>query len=165
MCRVIAYFKLTMVYLYLQSQWKQYPQPYVRRLFKKYTFVAPMWLIQLHWVTLESWCHWGQLSAGKWQVFMVILLGAQMDVHGCARLARVLNRKSLNLFFLLYRVNAELQNESQGLALTPPRGWNSYNSFSWIISEEEFLDNARFVSQNLLKFGYEVKYLIINTKP
>lgn len=42
------------------------------------------------------------------------------------------------------------------LAETPPRGWNSYNSFSWIVSEAEFLDNAKFVSQNLLKFGYEV---------
>lgn len=29
---------------------------------------------------LESWSHWGELSAGKMQVVMVILLGAQMDV-------------------------------------------------------------------------------------
>ncbi|KAG0591641.1 hypothetical protein KC19_1G189800 [Ceratodon purpureus] len=46
------------------------------------------------------------------------------------------------------------------LALTPPRGWNSYNSFSWIVSEKEFLDNAKFVSEHLLKFGYE--YVVVD---
>ncbi|KAK3416712.1 hypothetical protein EUGRSUZ_H02479, partial [Eucalyptus grandis] len=40
-------------------------------------------------------------------------------------------------------------------ASTPPRGWNSYDSFSWIISEEEFLQNAKILSQKLLAQGYE----------
>jgi len=38
----------------------------------------------------------------------------------------------------------------------PPRGWNSYDAFSWIISEEEFLQNAQIVSQRLRPHGYEV---------
>lgn len=42
-------------------------------------------------------------------------------------------------------------------ASVPPRGWNSYDSFSWIISEDEFLANAQIMSEKLLPFGYEVK--------
>lgn len=41
------------------------------------------------------------------------------------------------------------------LAKLPPRGWNSYDSFSWAISEQEFLDNAEIVAQRLLSYGYE----------
>ncbi|KAL0925564.1 hypothetical protein M5K25_003914 [Dendrobium thyrsiflorum] len=43
---------------------------------------------------------------------------------------------------------------------TPPRGWNSYDSFSWIVDEEEFLDNAQVVSSRLLPSGYE--YVVID---
>lgn len=38
----------------------------------------------------------------------------------------------------------------------PPRGWNSYDSFSWVVSEEEFMQNADVVSKRLLQHGYEV---------
>ncbi|TKY60227.1 Alpha-galactosidase mel1 [Spatholobus suberectus] len=37
----------------------------------------------------------------------------------------------------------------------PPRGWNSYDSFSWTISEEEFLQSAEIVSQRLKAHGYQ----------
>ncbi|PKA57803.1 Alpha-galactosidase [Apostasia shenzhenica] len=47
-----------------------------------------------------------------------------------------------------------------GIVTTPPRGWNSYDSFSWIVDEEAFLDNANFVSSRLLDFGYE--YVVID---
>ncbi|GLT86540.1 hypothetical protein SLE2022_046740 [Rubroshorea leprosula] len=40
-------------------------------------------------------------------------------------------------------------------AFSPPRGWNSYDSFSWLISEEEFLQNAEILSKRLLPHGYE----------
>ncbi|KAI3730892.1 hypothetical protein L1987_62072 [Smallanthus sonchifolius] len=40
-------------------------------------------------------------------------------------------------------------------ASLPPRGWNSYDSFCWTISEEEFLQNAQLVSQKLHAHGYE----------
>ncbi|KAK9090297.1 hypothetical protein Sjap_023474 [Stephania japonica] len=42
----------------------------------------------------------------------------------------------------------------------PPRGWNSYDSFSWIITEEEFLENAKIVSQKLLRHGYQ--YVVVD---
>jgi hypothetical protein len=41
-------------------------------------------------------------------------------------------------------------------AALPPRGWNSYDAFSWIVSEQEFLQNAEIVSQRLHAHGYEV---------
>ncbi|KAL3649813.1 hypothetical protein CASFOL_006216 [Castilleja foliolosa] len=37
----------------------------------------------------------------------------------------------------------------------PPRGWNSYNSYSWIISEKKFIQNAQIVAQRLKIHGYE----------
>ncbi|KAG0458216.1 hypothetical protein HPP92_023373 [Vanilla planifolia] len=49
------------------------------------------------------------------------------------------------------------QNE---FLFTPVRGWNSYDSFSWIINEEEFLANAEVVSSKLRAFGYE--YVVID---
>ncbi|GLJ05273.1 hypothetical protein SUGI_0015090 [Cryptomeria japonica] len=44
-------------------------------------------------------------------------------------------------------------------ASVPPRGWNSYDSFSWIISEDEFLANAQIMAEKLLPFGYEYAVL------
>lgn len=41
-------------------------------------------------------------------------------------------------------------------ASTPPRGWNSYDSFCWTISEEEFLQSAEIISSRLKPHGYEV---------
>ncbi|KAI3905431.1 hypothetical protein MKW98_013229 [Papaver atlanticum] len=56
---------------------------------------------------------------------------------------------------LLRREVAEaLAEKQEQQANLPPRGWNSYDSFSWIISEEEFLQNAEIVSQRLLTHGY-----------
>ncbi|XP_010251024.1 PREDICTED: uncharacterized protein LOC104593056 [Nelumbo nucifera] len=49
------------------------------------------------------------------------------------------------------------QNED---AHVPPRGWNSYDSFSWTISEEEFLQNAEIISKRLLHHGY--KYVVVD---
>lgn len=43
---------------------------------------------------------------------------------------------------------------------TPPRGWNSYDSFTWVVSEDEFLENCQYVADNLLQFGYE--YCIVD---
>ncbi|XWS63741.1 hypothetical protein CRYUN_Cryun06bG0127700 [Craigia yunnanensis] len=45
-------------------------------------------------------------------------------------------------------------------ASTPPRGWNSYDSFCWIISEEEFLQNAELVSNRLKPHGYQ--YVVVD---
>ncbi|XP_030440330.2 probable alpha-galactosidase B [Syzygium oleosum] len=58
-------------------------------------------------------------------------------------------------FFLLV-----LSVSSEERASTPPRGWNSYDSYSWIISEEEFLQNAEILSQRLHAHGYE--YVVVD---
>ncbi|EFJ26238.1 hypothetical protein SELMODRAFT_51736, partial [Selaginella moellendorffii] len=42
----------------------------------------------------------------------------------------------------------------------PPRGWNSFDSYSWSVSEEDFLENAELVSKYLRNFGYE--YVIVD---
>lgn len=45
-------------------------------------------------------------------------------------------------------------------SLSPPRGWNSYDSYSWIISQKKFLQNARLVSHRLKQHGYE--YVVVD---
>ncbi|KAM7464678.1 hypothetical protein LguiA_032799 [Lonicera macranthoides] len=70
---------------------------------------------------------------------------------------------SLCFFFniCLRRVLSENQpvRTSQHASL-PPRGWNSYDSFCWTISEEEFLQNAELVGQRLRAHGYE--YVVVD---
>ncbi|XP_077223816.1 uncharacterized protein LOC143857282 [Tasmannia lanceolata] len=67
------------------------------------------------------------------------------------------------LFFFCFHFHRELSyalSERQMHASTPPRGWNSYDSYSWIISEEEFLRNAEIISMKLLPHGYE--YVVVD---
>ncbi|XP_028794681.1 alpha-galactosidase-like [Neltuma alba] len=59
---------------------------------------------------------------------------------------------SFSFFFLVCLFTQSVLSQN---AMTPPRGWNSYDSFSWIISEGEFLQNAEVLSKRLLPFGYE----------
>ncbi|XP_019257326.1 PREDICTED: uncharacterized protein LOC109235602 isoform X2 [Nicotiana attenuata] len=47
-----------------------------------------------------------------------------------------------------------------GQASLPPRGWNSYDSFCWTISEEEFLKNAELVALRLKAHGYQ--YVVVD---
>lgn len=62
------------------------------------------------------------------------------------------------VFLIHFRLSAKPLSKNEGKhAWFPPRGWNSYDSFSWIISEEEFLKSAEIVSQRLRPFGYEVQ--------
>ncbi|KAJ7569369.1 hypothetical protein O6H91_01G075300 [Diphasiastrum complanatum] len=42
----------------------------------------------------------------------------------------------------------------------PPRGWNSYDAFSWIITEDEFLANAQIMADKLKSSGYE--YVVVD---
>ncbi|KAJ4974214.1 hypothetical protein NE237_007388 [Protea cynaroides] len=63
--------------------------------------------------------------------------------------------------FILQRELSEALSERHELqADLPPRGWNSYDSFSWIISETEFLENAEIISKRLLPYGYE--YVVVD---
>ncbi|KAL5759970.1 hypothetical protein ACOSP7_018473 [Xanthoceras sorbifolium] len=60
----------------------------------------------------------------------------------------------------LYRVSSEIPDRELGHASLPPRGWNSYDSFCWTISEEEFLQSAEIISQRLRPHGYE--YVVVD---
>ncbi|CAA0814105.1 Melibiase family protein [Striga hermonthica] len=62
------------------------------------------------------------------------------------------------LFCLLYESCISLGDTEH--ASSPPRGWNSYDSFCWIISEDEFLRNAQLVAQHLKDHGYE--YVVVD---
>jgi len=42
------------------------------------------------------------------------------------------------------------------LALTPPMGWNSWNSFATTITEAQALETAAIMAERLLPFGYDV---------
>ncbi|KAK8928861.1 Alpha-galactosidase [Platanthera zijinensis] len=66
----------------------------------------------------------------------------------------------LLLLFTVLILSSRLFVASGQDAGTPPRGWNSYDSFSWIVDEEAFLANAQIVSSKLLPFGYE--YVVID---
>ncbi|KAH6771232.1 Melibiase family protein [Perilla frutescens var. hirtella] len=59
------------------------------------------------------------------------------------------------LLLLLLKSLGEVEQAS-----LPPRGWNSYDSFCWTISEEEFLQNAELVAQRLRSHGYE--YVVVD---
>lgn len=67
---------------------------------------------------------------------------------------------ALVLLFSALILSSKLFEASGQDVLTPPRGWNSYDSFSWIVDEEAFLDNAQVVSSRLLSSGYE--YVVID---
>ena len=41
------------------------------------------------------------------------------------------------------------------VASTPPRGWNSYDSFTWVVNETQFLDNCQYMADNLLHLGFK----------
>ncbi|KAJ4710991.1 Alpha-galactosidase [Melia azedarach] len=73
----------------------------------------------------------------------------------------VLSTLFLYLGLSLCRVSSETMPDRElDHASLPPRGWNSYDSFCWTISEEEFLQSAEIVSQHLCPHGY--KYAVVD---
>ncbi|XP_027365451.1 uncharacterized protein LOC113872246 isoform X2 [Abrus precatorius] len=60
----------------------------------------------------------------------------------------------------LLSVSSQNISQSDLQASFPPRGWNSYDSFCWTISEEEFLQSAEIVSQRLKAHGYQ--YVVVD---
>ena len=61
----------------------------------------------------------------------------------------------------LYRIaSANADGRETEHAILPPRGWNSYDSFCWIISEQDFLQSADIVAKRLLPHGYE--YVVVD---
>ncbi|XP_060214043.1 uncharacterized protein LOC132641166 isoform X2 [Lycium barbarum] len=72
----------------------------------------------------------------------------------------ILKASVLIIFFTLFVHWETSETKSQGdigQASLPPRGWDSYDSFCWSISEEEFLKNAELVAQRLKPHGYQGK--------
>src|SRR5215469_5911532 len=47
-----------------------------------------------------------------------------------------------------------------GLALTPPLGWNSYDSFGGAVNESQFRNNVRYVADHLARYGW--KYVVVD---
>ncbi|KAJ7945458.1 Alpha-galactosidase [Quillaja saponaria] len=64
------------------------------------------------------------------------------------------------LALLFHGVPSETTSVNKEHAGTPPRGWNSYDSFCWTVSEEEFLQSAEIVSQRLKPQGYQ--YVVVD---
>nr|VDD26119.1 unnamed protein product [Brassica oleracea] len=71
--------------------------------------------------------------------------------------------RSLLFFFLLLNLSIysiSINARSNEDASFPPRGWNSYDSFCWTISETEFLQSAETISKRLLPHGYQ--YVVVD---
>ncbi|XP_044494170.1 uncharacterized protein LOC123217299 [Mangifera indica] len=61
-------------------------------------------------------------------------------------------------FYMVFSGSVPVTESEQ--ASLPPRGWNSYDSFCWTISEEEFLQSAEIISNRLRPHGYE--YVVVD---
>ncbi|CAI0462404.1 unnamed protein product [Linum tenue] len=66
---------------------------------------------------------------------------------------------SLSLLFCFYLPRGSLSAGVDRCKL-PPRGWNSYDSFCWTISEDDFLKSAKVVAKYLKSHGYE--YVVLD---
>lgn len=51
-------------------------------------------------------------------------------------------------------INKEMSPEYWNLALTPPMGWNSYDTYGSSVLESEYLANSEVIQNKLLPFGY-----------
>ncbi|XP_020173016.2 probable alpha-galactosidase B isoform X3 [Aegilops tauschii subsp. strangulata] len=61
------------------------------------------------------------------------------------------------VIFLCLWVTSEANEQHVEL---PPRGWNSYDSFSWTVDENAYLQNAKILAEKLLPHGYQ--YAVID---
>ncbi|KAG0520369.1 hypothetical protein BDA96_08G068000 [Sorghum bicolor] len=64
---------------------------------------------------------------------------------------------ALHFLLLLFWGTSEANEEH---AVLPPRGWNSYDSFSWTVDENAYLQNAQIMAEKLLPHGYQ--YAVID---
>ncbi|VFQ89976.1 unnamed protein product [Cuscuta campestris] len=76
--------------------------------------------------------------------------------HGMTHGPSLSHRPRQCLFLSTSRINSEVQPHAN----LPPRGWNSYDSFSWVITEKQFIRNAELVAQRLKPNGYE--YVVVD---
>jgi hypothetical protein len=52
------------------------------------------------------------------------------------------------------------QGWNNGVAATPPMGWNSYDSFNWSVTESDVRANADYMRNNLRQVGWQ--YIVID---
>jgi alpha-galactosidase len=55
---------------------------------------------------------------------------------------------------------AQQSTAPANLALTPPMGWNSWDSYGRTLTEEQFKASARWMAEHLKRFGWE--YMVID---
>ncbi|KAG6764701.1 hypothetical protein POTOM_032182 [Populus tomentosa] len=58
-----------------------------------------------------------------------------------------------------YKTHVRVSSQPERASF-PPRGWNSYDSFCWVVSEVDFLRSAEIISHRLKPYGYE--YAVID---
>lgn len=66
----------------------------------------------------------------------------------------------LRLALLIFLCLWFTSEANEQLAELPPRGWNSYDSFSWTVDENAYLQNAKILAEKLLPHGYQ--YAVID---
>lgn len=59
-------------------------------------------------------------------------------------------------FFFIHLTFRGTSEANEELAALPPRGWNSYDSFSWTVDETAYMQNAQILAEKLLQHGYQV---------
>ena len=76
-----------------------------------------------------------------------------------------LHSTSLRALACLFLSQAALVAQDQNpphwkVALTPPMGWNSYDTYGSSVTEDEFLANATYVKEHLRDVGYQ--YVVVD---
>ena len=81
----------------------------------------------------------------------------------------IFNQALLSLSFTTISIVAAAQVQMQSgnppywkWAETPPMGWNSYDAWGTSVTEQETLENARFMQKHLLAHGW--KYIVIDAR-
>ena len=44
----------------------------------------------------------------------------------------------------------------RAFALTPLKGWNSYDGWDWSVTEKDMVNNMDYLAQHLKQFGYNI---------
>lgn len=76
--------------------------------------------------------------------------------------------RKITLFILVLMLGLNLSAQKNNLlsfhkwALTPPMGWNSWDCFGPSVVESEVTENADYMAENLLEFGWE--YIIVDIR-
>ncbi|MEV4847492.1 alpha-galactosidase [Micromonospora matsumotoense] len=83
-------------------------------------------------------------------------------IRSAARRAAVLLAATLLLMTNLVGTAAPrpAQAWDNGVADTPPMGWNSYDSFNWSVTEADVRANADYMGANLRQYGWQ--YIVVD---